>query len=607
MTHRRHLAPLRGWDWQFDQGSAASIADDAGKIRITPYISAYGKWGWWAIRSDRLGGTTPHFVIAKADSYSVMAGMWLACWATRPDTDTWNQFDNASIGASDIEFYNNAPFPNGTIYIAALPMYPFARVQRKMLDWKRYTYVSALPDAGQASRRIAGEVCPALPFMSFKLSSGAGTKNNIILTTLNHATETPGAYAFEGAIDWLLGGSVLAEFLLDYCNFYVYPATNPQGVEAGWFRSSPQVPGTSHDWLWDAGSTGTDESVDAFKTAMTADTTAIEVGFDYHAYYSNTDIHGEAHTGDTGGNYAVFTSEMAALDADFNLDNMDLSKASAVFFKSLSASLGLAIEQGMETGRSVAEWKTFGRQTMQALANMLKKGYFTNNPGVGSRDFNGTTDRIDWANVADLKDHALTISLWVYLDAIPANGYLFCIHQSGDTAVAMYFNVSHTSGDFVSFGVLGATNMQRASDANNPTTGAWINYSVTWDGVITNATGVHIYKTGTECASYSVTTDGATSVTATGKWSLGGRYYDDARNMDGKIAQVGVWNRVLTATEIANLAAGYAPDLAAASGLQFYFKGNTSSLANSVSGGANGTADGTTQVTGVGNGPSIVY
>jgi len=103
-----------------------------------------------------------------------------------------------------------------------------------------------------------------------------------------------------------------------------------------------------------------------------------------------------------------------------------------------------------------------------------------------------------------------------------------------------------------------------------------------------------------------VTTNGATEDAHAGKFCMGGRTYDDARNFNGKIAQVGVWNRVLTAGEIANLAAGYAPDLAAASGLQFYFKGNTSSLV-AVPPTSTGTADGTTSVTGVGNGPSIVY
>jgi phage terminase small subunit len=47
------------------------------------------------------------------------------------------------------------------------------------------------------------------------------------------------------------------------------------------------------------------------------------------------------------------------------------------------------------------------------------------------------------------------------------------------------------------------------------------------------------------------------------------------------------------------------PDLAAASGLQFYFKGNTASL--EATPGGTGTADGTTQLTGVGTGPAIIY
>ena len=137
------------------------------------------------------------------------------------------------------------------------------------------------------------------------------------------------------------------------------------------------------------------------------------------------------------------------------------------------------------------------------------------------------------------------------------------------------------------------------------TTGAWIQFTITWTGAINSYAGVHIYKNGTEL-SYSVNTNGASETTHSGSWSLGGRIYDDTRNLaDGKIAQVGVWNRVLTAGEIANLAAGYAPSLAAASGLQFYFKGNTASL--TATPGGNGTADGTTQLTGVGTGPAIIY
>jgi hypothetical protein len=597
-----------------DQGSAAAIdATDPANVRITPHISDYGKWGWYCVRHPNLAGTTPHFLIAKADHFSLAAGMWAACWASAADTDTWYLFDNLTIGATDIEFYNDSAFPAGTIYIAALPMYPWSRVQRKVTEWLADAYVSDAASEtdgviGLSTSRALGDgsgrVIPALPFYGFKLANPtAGTKNKIILTTLSHATETPGAYAFEAAIDYLLGGSVLAEFLLDYCEFYIYPATNPQGVWGGWFRSSPEVPGTSHDWLWDVASAGQDESVDAYKAAMTADTGGtIEVGFDYHAYYGNTDIHGAVHTGDVAGNYAAFLAEMAALDGDFNLLEQDLSKASAVFFKSLSASIGLTVEQGLETARGVAEWQTYGQQTMQALARMLSKGYFTNNPGVGARDF-GATNRLDRTSPADLKDHALSISLWVKLDTITANGYLFCIHQAGDGAVAMYFNASHTTADYVSFGVLGTGNMQRASDANNPTTGAWIHYLVTWDGVITNATGVHIYKNGVEVPEYSITTNGSGSVSATGKWSLGGRIPDDLRNMDGKQAQLRVFNRVLSQAERDLEAAGI---LTTTSGLVSWLKANTDDLHDAVDN-VLWTADGTMQLTGVGTGPAIIY
>jgi hypothetical protein len=132
-----------------------------------------------------------------------------------------------------------------------------------------------------------------------------------------------------------------------------------------------------------------------------------------------------------------------------------------------------------------------------------------------------------------------------------------------------------------------------------------MNLLVTSDGVMTDYTHLHMYKNGGEVTYLSGNNGAGAELALVGKWSLMGRVLDDLRNVDGRIAQVGVWNRVLTAGEIANLGAFYAPDLAAPSGLQFYFKGNTSSLVASP--GGTGTADGTSQLTGVGNGPGIIY
>lgn len=229
-----------------------------------------------------------------------------------------------------------------------------------------------------------------------------------------------------------------------------------------------------------------------------------------------------------------------------------------------------------------------------------KKG---SGPPVGSRDFNGATDRIDWAAIANLTGHALTISVWIYSDGwvTPAD-YILTIHQSGDAAYGIIFNIYGNNS--VSFSRAGTVTMQRTSSAISPIlTGGWRHLLVTHDGVITTANTVHIYVGGVELSSYDTTTNGSGEIAPTGSWSIGGRIFDDDRNFDGKLAIVRVFNRVLTASEIAKEALG---DVSTTSGLLFWFKGNTADLHEAV-GNVLGVADGTTEITGAGNGPTIYY
>jgi len=356
--------------------------------RITPVIvyEWNNTWGWWATRSHNYGGDTPTFYIAKASHYNLDAGERLCCWAQAADTDTWHDFDNVAIGATDITFSNDDPFPAGLIYISGLPMYPFSRIQRKMDEWSRSQWVGQTASTtnfiiGNATARTVGDdsgrTVPALPFYGFKITGDrVGNKNKAILSAFSHGTETPGPYQLEGALSYLLGASAEAEVLRDYFEFYIYPCTNPQGVWSGWFRSTPQYPAYSHDYYWD-GSEG-EESIAAFRAAYAADTGGtIDVGIDYHSYMANSDIHAAVHTGDTEGNYEYFRAEMAALDADFNLMPVDMTLTEYSYFKTLGASLALTMEQGGELARGVPQYKTFGENTMKALYEMLVDGRFT--------------------------------------------------------------------------------------------------------------------------------------------------------------------------------------------------------------------------------------
>jgi hypothetical protein len=610
MSHRRHIQALKGrWETDFDQGGATS-ALDTGSIRITPRQDFNSQWLWFAIRSDQMGGKTPHFLIAKASRrVAPEAYENLAVWSTAPDTNTWNKFTTQTIGASDIEFYNAAPFPNGPVYVSFIPMYPFSRTARVFREWIKDSRVT-LKYAGQATPRSGaeGRRAPGAPYYGLAVTNtNANTKNNMVLTAGVHPDETQGRFQLEGAMSWLLGGSPEAEFLLDWFNVFVYPCVNPQGVIGGYYRSSPQTPASDNNRIWET--TGTNEAVDAFKTAIDTDTGGdIEVAIDYHGGF-NIDATGYIDTEDhTDGLYAVFFAKMQGYLPTYTyIDETVTNMLIYVLRHTYTVPLAFVAEGANKSTQTFpTDWITLGQNTQKSIAAMQAGGSFTNGPGVGSRDFNGSTDRIDWGAVSNLTAGPITISAWINSDGFAGNSdYVFCAHVSGDSGFGIVMSQGSTTKIILTR--QGSTFLTRGGDAAASLSGAWHHALITHDGTFTDYTTIKIYIDGSDRSNNTGAQNGSSETAATGSWSIGGRKNDDARNYDGKIAQVAVWNRVLTSTEIANLAAGHSPDMAAASNLLFYFKGNTSSLYNAISGGAEGTADGTSSVTGVGNGPTIYY
>jgi hypothetical protein len=354
--------------------------------------------------------------------------------------------------------------------------------------------------------------------------------------------------------------------------------------------------------MWDV---DTLECIAAFRAAIAVDCQgAVEVGIDFHSATSASAPYMDSidHTETV---YAAYLAKVRTLDPTFSYNDGGVvtEKMSYLLRNTYSAKLALTDEAMCLTSLDVPNFKTEGQNGVKAIALMHADGYWTHGPDVGSRDFNGITDRIDWTPPLELTGLPLSISLCIIFDSVLANKYLFHAAITGD-AVGLQFSIGGSNG-MLNFTRKGTSNNSRWTAASFLTTGAWMNLIATSDGLMTDYTHLHIYKGGTE-VTYSSGANGAGAEGAlVGKWSLMGRVLDDLRNVDGRIAQVGVWNRVITPTEIANLGLFYAPDFAAPSQLQYYFKGNTSSLI-AVPGGT-GTADGTSQLTGVGNGPGIIY
>ncbi len=208
-------------------------------------------------------------------------------------------------------------------------------------------------------------------------------------------------------------------------------------------------------------------------------------------------------------------------------------------------------------------------------------------PVFAAYDFSGTTQRIEIANVWDNSKTAQTIAMWVYPDSDLNSQYFFNGYDSGDTNLGgiIFWTGSGTEGRLLLTGRLATTDVVRGCATLTFSTGSWQHIAATWDGGTDAGTGIKIYHDGTECT-YDEDTDGSGAGLAAmnGDHEIGGRH-TGSRYFNGRIAELGHWDRGLGAGEIAALAKGF-PPIAIPNGLRIYpLHGMTRSVPSNYTGG----------------------
>lgn len=176
-------------------------------------------------------------------------------------------------------------------------------------------------------------------------------------------------------------------------------------------------------------------------------------------------------------------------------------------------------------------------------------------------EFNGTTDRIDYGNVINWTSRAQTWAAWVWWDNFDASEYLLADIQADDTTFGMLIFRSGTETTLRHTTVTSATAQVTCTNSGAISTGSWQHILMTWNGQIgAAATDSLFYVNGVVQTNGAGTNNGSgTPITLDGKHCLGGRISADDRNFDGRMAEVGRWDRVLVASEIASLVAGALP------------------------------------------------
>lgn len=168
-----------------------------------------------------------------------------------------------------------------------------------------------------------------------------------------------------------------------------------------------------------------------------------------------------------------------------------------------------------------------------------------------------------YPNVASLVGSPLTISAWVYPDAVNIFQDIFVKNNGAESLNHINFwNDGVASSGALAFARTGSTTKIIRTATALLQAGQWQHVLANDDGTMT-AAGADIYYGGVVQSPYVTSTDGATEIDGNGLWYVGPLW-------DGRMADVAVWNVKLDANERTSLAFGHSPLLIRPQSLLFY-------------------------------------
>ena len=150
--------------------------------------------------------------------------------------------------------------------------------------------------------------------------------------------------------------------------------------------------------------------------------------------------------------------------------------------------------------------------------------------------------------------HTVTVAFWFKQSNAPSGGELIIGTASTSTTNSTGFYIgSHTSGR-IFFALYDGDSTTAPLDdyltGNNiiPDTSNWYHYVFTFDD-----SNLTIYRNGSQVATTSYTASSTTTGNATNSLTLGKAPHTSANYLDGRLDDMGIWDRVLSTSEISEL------------------------------------------------------
>lgn len=217
-------------------------------------------------------------------------------------------------------------------------------------------------------------------------------------------------------------------------------------------------------------------------------------------------------------------------------------------------------------------------------------------------DFDGTTDYFEFGDLTATRNlTTFTLAGWINMDTTTADGALMSKLNSGnDQGWMIWFDdTGFSSGRTNTFSWVVRETTAGNDDAtiegatNAATVDTWQHVCGTF--LAANGSGLRLYVDGIEDANSPVSTNNVAENGDTNQTPWIGASPEATRDIDGRLAEVSCWNRILSAAEVAGLAKGYSA-LFLPNGLVFHTPMIRQDPIRDIIGGTASTKNGTPSV-----------
>ena len=155
--------------------------------------------------------------------------------------------DKAKKKRASVQFTIKFPYSNDTVYLCYALPYTFSDLMRNTKIWEQMAGPGTMT-VETLTQTLGGRDCPIYTITSPRSPVPMSERKYILVTARIHPGESNGSYLMHGFMDYLLGGSGAARYLLDRYIFKIIPMMNIDGVVEGFYRIS--LSGNDLNRIW---------------------------------------------------------------------------------------------------------------------------------------------------------------------------------------------------------------------------------------------------------------------------------------------------------------------------------------------------------------------